>query len=199
MNRFVAVISVLCLWIGLIAGCASTPSGEGDAENAQHGGLAEETGPSSMAERHGGTSKNNGVSSQGSLDHPRPNEYPRMRDSAYEYGSERAGRIQGEGQEKDFRESLAEGQPDGLTEEQGAPARDFGQAQPQSELSRARVSGYRQGPGHGGMMREAEQERRFRQDQDSRERVFRRAHPYEPVPRQDSYRTYGGSRPPRSY
>lgn len=45
--------------------------------------------------------------------------------------------------------------------------------------------------------REMERARVFKQDQDAKERDFRRAFPNEPVPPQDRYKTYEGSRPPR--
>lgn len=66
-----------------------------------------------------------------------------------------------------------------------------GQGQEAGKAGTGAPQGYR--------MREAEQERRFRQDQESRVRDYRRAFPYEPAPRPESYRSYEGSRPPRRF
>lgn len=48
-------------------------------------------------------------------------------------------------------------------------------------------------------MREAEQERRFNQDQHYREQDFRRAFPQQAPPPRDTYKSYEPSRPPRSW
>ena len=55
------------------------------------------------------------------------------------------------------------------------------------------------GSAQGYRMREVERERRFNQDQESRIRDYRRNFPHEPAPRPDSYRSYEGSRPPRTF
>ena len=60
-----------------------------------------------------------------------------------------------------------------------------------AELGSGSAQGYR--------MREMERERRFNQDQESRIRDYRRNFPHEPAPRPDSYRSYEGSRPPRTF
>ena len=60
-----------------------------------------------------------------------------------------------------------------------------------AELGSGSAQGYR--------MREVERERRFNQDQESRIRDYRRNFPHEPAPRPDSYRSYEGSRPPRTF